>query len=495
MDEEISHNNGIVTLKYLGLKINPSWVAAHREFDRFDVPLPEYFDRDYGVAFETPVAFLERLLHLDDVREQFLFRHLCTFLVCFGGLIAVYQLAARRFQDWRIGLLATLWLLLSPRLFADSFYNDKDAVFMALFAIAINTGILFLLQPTAKRLVWHALACAVMIDVRIMGVLIPLATLALFVWQGVRRDLAWHRVATASLAYILLLSGLIVLFWPYLWPSPIENFAAAFRKMSTFRWPGSVLYFGENIPATELPWHYAPVWIGITTPILYLVTGVVGTGLIIGNIVRHTWRLWGSKEQLQDVMFLGLFAGPIAAVIILHSVLYDGWRQLYFVYPAFILIAIRGWLGIIKSRAQWNVWPKIVYGTTALSLIGTAAQMVRDHPFQNAYFNLLVGPRVIERFEVDYWGVGYQQDLAYIATHDERAGIKVYCPGPTPARMALMMLPNEQRWRLTIVDDPSEADYCITDYRGHPYPYPYPHEVYQIRADGRVIHSVFKLRW
>ena len=48
-----------------------------------------------------------------------MFRHLLTFLVALAGIYAVQKMADRRFSDWRIGLLAALFLILTPRLFAN----------------------------------------------------------------------------------------------------------------------------------------------------------------------------------------------------------------------------------------------------------------------------------------------------------------------------------------------------------------------------------------
>lgn len=495
IDEKVSHANGMISLKYVAQLLAPEWVAADPQFAQYPTPLAEYYDRDYGVAFELPVTLLERLLQYNDVRDQFLLRHLCTFLVCFGGLIAMYQLAARRFQDWRLGLLGAAWLLLSPRLFADYFYNDKDAVFMALFAIAMNTGVRFLLRPTLGRLGWHALACAITIDVRIMGILLPLATGAMLGWRAVLKELSWRQVLTTGVVYAVLTAALVVAFWPFLWADPLYNFRLAFHNMKVFRWVGQVLYQGEMIASTELPWHYIPVWIGITTPLLYLGTGVLGIVLTLKGMAQQRWRLWATEQQLQDLLFLGLFASPLVAIVVLHSVVYDGWRQLYFVYPALLLLALRGWVALARWRPRWRAWPRALGVVTALSLLVTAAQMVRDHPLQNVYFNLLAGPRVEERFELDYWGLGYRQSLAYIAAHDPRPHITVFSPEPTPAAVTHQLLPDEQRARLTIVGNPDQADYFITNYRGHPYPFPYPHEVHQIWADGRKVHSVFRLRW
>jgi hypothetical protein len=493
IDENQQRDTGMISLKHVAEQVAPDWVAGDENFNKYNTPLAEYYDRDYGVAFETPVCFAERLLGLEDWGEKFLFRHLCTFLVCFGGLIAVYQLAARRFCDWRLGLLAAGWLLLTPRLFAESFYNDKDAVFLALFAIATNTGVRLLLRPTAGRAVWHALACAITIDVRIMGVLIPLMTVALLGWRALRGEVRWPRVLGTGALFLVLMWAVVVALWPYLWPAPLHNFIEAFQKMSAFRWGGMVLYQGHFVAATDLPWHYALVWMTITTPVLYLVAGLLGMGLVLRRLVQQHWRLWKDEGGLQDVLFLALFVGPLLAVIVLHSVLYDGWRQLYFVYPAFLLLALRGWVAAVAWRPRRAWWPKAVYGVTALSALVIAAQMVRDHPLQNVYFNVLAGRNVEERFEMDYWGLGYRKDLEYIIEHETRPVVTVYALNPSPADFNRMMLPAFQRERLKFVDKPEYADYVVTNYRWHPEPYPY-FEVHQVRADGRRIHSVFKLR-
>ena len=494
IDENQQRDTGMVSLKHVALDRYPQWVSADHDFDKYNTPLDQYGDRDYGVAFETPVCLAERLLGIEDGGDKFLFRHLCTFLVSFGGLIAVFQLARRRFGDWRLGLLAALWLLLSPRLFAESFYNDKDAVFMAMFAIATNTGIRLLLSPTAGRAIWHAVACALAIDVRIMAILVPLTMLGLLIWRGLQGEVHWLRICGVSLVYLPLLAGLVVVFWPFLWPAPLDNFLEAFDKMKTFRWSGSVLYLGEMESATALPWHYPLVWPAVTTPLLYVVFGLLGVGLIVRQLVQKHWRLWHDEQGMQDVMFLALFLGPLAAVIVFHSVLYDGWRQLYFIYPAFLLIGLRGWVAASRWRPRWTGWPRALRLATGLCLLGTTVQMVRDHPMQNVYFNLLAGANVGERFEMDYWGQGYRQDLEYIISHDVRAQIHVFAPNPSSAEFSRLMLPPDQRERLIFEDNPDKADYFVTNYRWHPEPYPYQDEVFQLRADGRRIHSVFRLR-
>jgi hypothetical protein len=273
----------------------------------------------------------------------------------------------------------------------------------------------------------------------------------------------------------------------------VQNFLAALHNMSAFRWIGTVRYLGADIPGTEIPWHYALVWLGITTPVLYLAAALLGLGLASYQLLRQHWRLWADEQGLQDVFFLGFFVGPLLAVMLLHSVLYDGWRQLYFIYPAFLLLALRGWVAAARWRPRWAGWPRLLYATTALSLGLTAAQMVRDHPLQNVYFNMLAGPDVERRFEMDYWTLGYRQDLAYIVAHDTRPVITVFAPPPSSVELNGQLLPPAQRARLRYVEQPEQADYFITNFRSPSYrDYLYPFQVYEIRVDGRRVHAVFQ---
>jgi hypothetical protein len=156
-DEPVDRNTGMVSLKYVAELVAPQWAAQDSVLNSYQTPLMQHNDRDYGTAFQLPVAFWERVLKLNVERDIFMFRHLITFIVCFGGIIAVFKLAERRFADWRIGLLGALWLILSPRLFGDFFYNGKDAVFLAVLAVATNTTVRFLLRPTVGRVACFSL--------------------------------------------------------------------------------------------------------------------------------------------------------------------------------------------------------------------------------------------------------------------------------------------------------------------------------------------------
>ena len=272
-DEPTSRINGAVTLKYVAERFAPSLLPAAAS--RLE-SLNEYLDRDHGVAFEAPAVALEVMLGIGDKKNVFMFRHLLTFLVALAGIYAVKRMADRRFSDWRIGLLAALFLVLTPRLFAESFYNSKDVVFMAFFAIAMNTMIAFVLKPSFKTAFLHALASAVAIDVRIMAVILPAATVAILIVRLLKRELPIPVTCRALAVYLAAACILVPAMWPWLWSDPIGNFVQAFKNMSKFRWDDEVLYMGRFVRSTDLPWHYVLVWISITTPLLYLALFLVG---------------------------------------------------------------------------------------------------------------------------------------------------------------------------------------------------------------------------
>ena len=501
-DEDQSHQNGMVSLKYLAQTFNPDFLLRPEQaaaFERYATPLREFTDRDYGVAFELPVTFIERLLVLDDPRSVYLWRHWCTFLVCWGGVIAVFQLGRRRFADWRWGLLGALLLVLSPRMFAESFYNDKDLVFMAMCAMATNTAVRFLARPTARRALVHALVCALAIDVRIMAVLWPLGTLTMLALRALRGEYPGLRPGRTAALYTVALVGTVVALWPYLWEAPYTNFTTAFANMMHFRWGGTVLFNGKMLPAPDLPWQYAPVWIGITTPLPQLLFMAVGLGAIGWQLLKRRWRLYATDGEWQDLLFVGFGLLPLVAVVALHSVLYDGWRQLYFVYPALLLVALRGVVAVARWRpapAVGRAWPWLWGGALAASLAGIAGRMVAMHPYQNVYFNALAGPDLAHRYEQDYWGQSALAGLQWIVAHDERIQIRVTGTDNMrpPLRFNRDLLPAFARDRVVMVNTPDEADYFIANYRWHPEDFPYTDEVLRLEPQDSRILSVFRLR-
>ena len=468
-------------------------------------------DRDYGVIFELPAEYLVSLFQLEDA-NIFYFRHWLTFFVFFISSIFFYKTIRYRYQNWRWGLLATTVLILSPRIFGDAFFNDKDLVFLSLFIIASYTLIRFQAKPSLSKALYHALACAVAIDTRIMGILIPILTLGIMALQLWTYPKLHKRILLTLGIYLVATAGLVVLFWPWLWQDPLSNLLIAFKNMARFRHIVDMVFMGGVVSSGKLPWTYVPVWLGVTTPLLYSVLFFVG----LAAIGRQTWK--GGFQTLrdsgpfQDLIFLILFFAPLAAVIVLHSVLYNGWRQMYFIYPAFVVIATRGLVALWNVSGRRQLLKPLLVLTVGLSLSYTAYWMVRWHPYQYLYFNVLAG-QSSKRFDVDYWGVAYREPVLAILNQDptkKYAIYDAYSDGPifdNPKRIhwgywqlphGINILNLSLNHRARIIGDRTEAcsDYVFTTVMGNRQQYlsnkPEFAVFHELKVDGQIVYTTFK---
>ena len=254
--------------------------------------------------------------------------------------------------------------------------------------------------------------------------------------------------------------------WPFLWSDPWGNFLYAFQNMAKFvRWNGYVLYCGDYIRAESLPWHYVPVWIVTTTPLIYTGLMLIGHVAIVKNSIGG-WSIVSSSHQyLIEIITVLLFIIPIASVIALGSVLYDGWRQLYFIYPAFILIAVKGaheiWLALAKNKRNKHIF----IGIFIICLLFNGYWMLMAHPLQNVYFNILVGNNWKSKFDLDYWGLGNKQALQYLLKMDGSPLITIKSNSFTPLDNTLKVLDEQEQKRIRVVDDDAIANYILDNYR------------------------------
>ncbi len=459
---------------------------------------PELFSdrhRYYGPVVEVLLYWLEEALSLTDTREVFLMRHLVTFLISWVGLIFFYLLAKRIFGDTKLALLAPVLLVLSPRIFAHSFFNTKDLPFMMVFIVAVYSLINLVRAKTIGASILHGFACALLIDIRIIGILIVIITLVAFGFDLVRRHHSSSlRAGALSLgSYFGSLIAFTMLMWPTLWHDPLSNFARSYQVMRSFPWQAPILYLGKEVWSTNLPWHYLPVWMAVSSPLAVILLGGLGFAFLklrlLGKATEH-------PSRLDALIVLLWFWLPLGYLMFSNVVLYDAWRHAFFVYPALVLAAVSGVSQLCRLIASRSIILRaittgIVLGGLTLDLGLTLAFMVRNHPHENVYFNVLTGGlRHAEgRFELDYWGLSYRQGLEWIASMDSREHILVNA-ATAPGRYNAYMLKPEDRSRFFFVAQPSAAYYYITNFRwqrGEP-----PgRELYSIKVDGTRILGVF----
>ncbi|OUJ70238.1 hypothetical protein BXP70_25105 [Hymenobacter crusticola] len=466
-DEVVHHLNGMVNVKYIGQRLAPE-LARHQASYASIPDLNGYVDNDHGVLFEAPVAVLSLLLTHHDSRSYYFMRHLLIFLTFVGGTWALFQLGRLCFQDWRWALLGPLLLIASPRFFAEAFYNGMDIVFMAAFTLAMYTLVRMAQQPSFGRVILHGLASAAAIDVRIVGLLtigFTLGIVGLVLVQRTSSQLTAPRLApTAYTRAILLYLAFTLLFmvlgWPYLWEDPLGNFSMALARMSRFPWMGRNFYFGQYLRGSEVPWHYVPVWIFITTPLPYTIAAIVGVFSCGLAFLR-------GKSRFIDLLLIGWVLVPLALIIALHSSVYNGWRHLYFIYPALLLLAVHGIRTLRYLAVHRRAWRPVVLTialTAGLEVGRTIVRMIQMHPHQQVYFSVLP-TRVAEAwFDRDYWGLSYRAGLEWILAHDSTPLLVVTSPRPDLIYNNSLILPAAQRQRLRIVYPDQKHQYLLIHY-------------------------------
>jgi hypothetical protein len=499
-DEPADRLNAFVSAKYLALRLAPA--LARRQPRLADIPdLHQHRDADHGVLFMLPLVALEALMPGVDPAEWAYWRHLLGFFVFGAGVWATYRLGAARLGSWRWGLVGAALLVLSPRIFAEAFYNYKDLVFLALFALAMLTLTRWLRRPTLGRTLLHALATAAAIDVRTMGIAIVALTLGFGGLELLSRPLRRKAFLATLALYLPVLAAAVVLGWPYLWEQPLTNFLAALRSFGQYQKALEVFYLGCFVPVQQLPWHYAPLWLAITTPLPYLLLFALGLVTVLRPWLATPLDWLRRARGRHDLLLLAWLGGPLLGVMVLHSHIYDGWRHLYFIYPAFILIALQG------TQALWNWWQRqprrsgrwrLGAAVAAALALGTAQvgwRLVAEHPFQYAYFSFLPGPVIERNFERDYWGVSVREGLAWVLAHDARPRVPVSMDERTAMTLQISakMLPPAQRARLAITSA-APGGYFLSIHRWHTGPYPASagRPVHTIRVGGAVILTVLR---
>ena len=507
LDEEGTRAHGFMTLKYIYEIFFPSQVPSIESY--ISVPkLSDFFSKDHGAILDTLFAFIEITFSYEESKIQYLFRHYICFVLFFISTYFFYLIVKFRFNDWRMGILGSIFLILSPRIFAESFYNNKDIAFMSLFIISLYCCLKFIYKPTLKHSLTFAITSALATDLRLMGIMLPFLALSFIVIISLRENFFWKKNLIPILSFLILTPIFIILFWPYLWSDPIVNFFIAFKKFSAFPWTGKNLYLGEYIDARYVPWHYAPVWITITTPLIYIFLFTVGFYISLKRILKRLLKieeikefndLWRGKKEMLDLMILLNLFLPIFIVIVLNSTLSDGWRHLYFIYPSLLLISLYGFERImykIKRRKISTYFISLIILTLVINLFN----MIKMHPHQNVYFNFLVGKNVEEKFDIDYWALSNKQALEYILLNNDKDFIKIYRASHMNLNTSKKIFSNIEKSKIKVVSTKFEADFIISNGRywtGNPNAkfaiIPNNFKIYkEISTDRAKIVSIFK---
>ena len=445
-----------------------------------------------GVSFELVLsAAAEILVPTHDLRQTFILRHRITFISFWIGSVFFFLLVKAVTKSTKYAALGVLMLVITPRIFAHSFYNSKDLTFLSTFIISIYTLYRLLKIQSLKAASLHGAVIGFALGVHFWGiVLIPMTTVFLFLETWFKRlsiDKFFQIIGTTIFSWSLFVFGL----WPYSWQAPLAIFKETFIKTSSFSTSYPVLFQGNLYQSTNLPVTYLPTWISITTPILYLVFFLVGSWILYKEVKISPIRYL--KKDTGKLIVLLWFWAPVVAVMVKGNNLYDGWRHLFFVYPALIIISLLGFQNLWQKTKR-HIEKIVLVAAIMFQFVFTSQSIIKLHPFQNVYFNLFVGPNSQQDYDLDYWGLSYRKGIEYLIAHDTRPTISIYVDN-LPGKLNLNMLEQKDQKRITLTENINQADYFITNFRAHPENYTqFGDAIYNVERNNKILLSVFQVK-
>ena len=213
--------------------------------------------------------------------------------------------------------------------------------------------------------------------------------------------------------------------------------------------------------------------------------------------------IWINKEEEKDFYIFANFTLIVAYLIFSNTVLYNGWRQVYFLHFFIVYFAFFGikycfiYLTVLRNLKGYVV---LVY---LLIILLPIFQIYKLHPFQSFYFNSLISKKNIHNYyEVDYWGLSGRNFLEkLIKINNDKEKIKVAVASWIPLNRSLSILNYENKEKIEIFgQNYHEANYIflnntseVNKYYNKKYEIPKNYEKIEELIIGKIlVYEIFK---
>ena len=463
----------------------------------------EHYFKDPAI-FDFSAAILVDIFNIKDIKDIYLFRHLLIFLIFLLGCFYFYLILRKRFKSNLIIILGLLFLFFSPRIFANSFYNNKDLIFLSVSCVFFYYSIKFFEKSSLRNTVIFAFTTALAFDVRIMAIIYIFAFYLMLFLHFLDDKNFLNEKFKNSLIAIILTTLFIYLFWPYLWIDPINNVIDYFSVIKDEIPSMQNLYLGNYIFSKSLPWHYEIIWILFTSPLTIIIFFLIGYSVLsvkifnsLMNVDKKNHKFWNSKNEFIDLyIFLALTLTFL--IKIKFGVNYGGWRQIYYLYPLIIILGLYGLEYSIKFIKNKKVI-KFLFIILFSELIFLSLWSYKNHPYQFVYFNPIFKKLTQNNFDLDYWGISNKSVLEKIFLLNKEKSFKVTTNSFTNLNDSLSLLDPKLRKKINIVYDVNQADYVLDNHMRKWSSTPGEENlkkdfsiVYNLIIDGNIINTVYK---
>jgi len=390
--------SGDEPVHYLQAENVYKYFATHGK-DSSSIDTPITYLKYYGQSIDNFSYLINKLFGF---QEPYLTRHIINALA--GALtIAFTGLLAAEVAGYGAGILAILFLLLSPVFLGHTYNNLKDIPFALGYVVAVFYLLKFLRKlPSIPigYLAGMAAGTGFAISVRIGGILlipIILAFSAIQAWirkppENKARMLFAIKLALSLALTILIACILGVVNWPYGLQNPIRHSIESLNQMTHYIVSLRQLFEGKLYWSENLPWYYAPKYFLLVSPAIIL-AGI--------PLCRPLYKKQG-PFILSFLVFCAFF--PLFWVVVRHSNLYGNIRHLLFIYPLLVVLSASGWYMAFQKYKR-PLFRAGLAGLLVLGLTGPLVHIIKNHPVEYVYFNRLSGgvAHAYGRYETDYY--------------------------------------------------------------------------------------------
>ncbi len=460
-DEPAVRMHGIMTAKYIADTIAPNFSKNLSDNSVYN-SIPDADTRQgwgvHQVFFELGLVLMEYQLGLTyDKKQLYEFRHLATFLFCSFGLVVFFAFLYWRFRSLRLAYFGMFLIVFSPRIFADMFYNNKDAVFMTTYLVAGVLSVMYIVKRSNIFFIASAIAIGLSASSRAVGI-IPAILVYISILFYLKDTTVFSRIKKLLLHSTLTLA-LTILFHPYYWSDPIPKLFEVFVATARYPYTFSTLTLGRSLESTSLPWFYIPLWISVTIPLMYLVIFMLG---ICRFQIDFFSKIKSCASIKIDFLVLALVVLPLLIAVIAQSTLYNGWRHFYFIYPFLSYFGVSYFSN--SSRTIMKRFQLVLSILVVFTFVSTASWMYTNRPLQNLYFNQLAGEEIATKWELDYFCLSNRQALEWIVSRDSRKKISIQTNDGSPLYDSAVFLSQADVSRVNFLwysAGIDEADYVI----------------------------------
>jgi len=148
---------------------------------------------------------------------------------------------------------SSITILLIPSIFGHAYMNPKDMPFAALYVWTLYLSSLIHKRYSAYVLMGCGVLFGLLVSIRVIGVLL-IPVILIFIAEKFKNLKA---IVLLFSAFSLISIVVYILTMPYIIArGSISAFFEIIEKFRQFNWYGSVKYFGDFYPSTELPTFY-----------------------------------------------------------------------------------------------------------------------------------------------------------------------------------------------------------------------------------------------